>query len=696
VRYAEGEQLPENATPMVVGSFTGAATSRVEQAQDRVVYRTAEAIIEVALRPFTLTLTVKSLDGRVVCEVGGREKNNMSQWDAYNTGICRSVPDGHPLAVETFALRPQEAIYGFGEKFIGLDKRGQTIYVNALEALGVTTPRSYKNVPFFASTNGYGVFVNTSARMTAYVGSRAAADVQIAVEDDFLDYYIILGDLKQVLDRYTDITGKGALPPKWSFGYWQSKISYSSADETLQIVRDFRAADVPVDVIHLDTFWFREDWRCDLEFDPERFPDPAGYMSEMADLGVKVSLWQLPYIPEGSALYDELAAAGGFVRTEDGDIYDIGVCLTPGFNGRVGCIDFTNPAGVEVYKRHLRRLFEMGARVIKVDFGEQAPLDGVYHDGTPGHRAHNLYPLLYNEAVAEVTRECTGENIIWARSTWAGSQRYPVHWGGDSTPNWHNIAPQMAGGLSFGLSGFQFWSQDIGGFIGMTDGDLLVRWFQAGMFNSHSRIHGAGTRELTAFGGDVLNICRDFLHLRYALLPYIYAQAATCVERSLPMMRPLALEFQHDPTTWPIYDQWLFGDSLLVAPIMDPSGRRRVYMPDGRWTDWWTGQRLEGRRWIDVEVPLERMPLYMREGAVIPIGPRMLHVGERPTDSITLRVAPLTSDGERVHGVALDHGFAQSRYQARAGRHEVVVTGGGGVRFSLDVSGSEPVDLRVH
>jgi alpha-D-xyloside xylohydrolase len=398
VRYAEGEAVPANETPMVVGRFDGPdgpdGPSRAEARTEpgRALYRTAGVRVEVGLDP--LAISVAGPDGRELCAIGGREKNAFAQWDSYNTGICRSARDASPIAAECFALRPHEAIYGMGEQFLRLDKVGQTIDLNMLEAYGIATPRSYKNVPFFMSTRGYGVYLNHSSRITAWVGSLHAADLQIAVEDDFLDYYLIAGDLKQILSQYTDITGKGHLPPLWSFGYWQSKISYRSADETLEIARKMREAEVPVDVIHLDTHWFEKDWYCDLEFSRERFPDPEGYLRELREMGIKVSLWQLPYIPEGSQLFEDLKAVDGFVKNRDGGIYDVGICMVQGFEGVVGCVDYTNPEARRVHGDHLRRLFALGARVIKVDFGEMAPLDGVYHDGTPGHRAHNLYPLL--------------------------------------------------------------------------------------------------------------------------------------------------------------------------------------------------------------------------------------------------------------------------------------------------------------
>jgi alpha-D-xyloside xylohydrolase len=684
VRYAEGDEVPENRTAMVVGAPPAATRVAMQRESDRVVWTTPRARVTVRLDPLRIELDTP--EGEAVCAIGGREKNYFGTWDGYNTGICRSAKDGSPIGVECFDLHSHEAIFGLGEKFIRLNKMGQTIDLSMQEALGCTTPRSYKNIPFFASTRGYGVFLNHSCRITAWIGSMSATDLQVALEDDFLDYYLILGNLAEILPLYTDITGKGQLPPLWSFGFWQSKISYRSAEECLEVVRRLRAAGVPLDVIHLDTFWFERDWYCDLQFDAERFPDPPGFISELGELGVQLSLWQLPYIPEGSQLFEELSAVDGFVKDQRGRIYDTGICYVAGFKGVVGCIDYTNPEAKRVHQKFLRRLFELGVKAIKVDFGEQAPIDGVYFDGTPGERAHNLYPLLYNQAVAEVTEQATGENLIWARSAWAGSQRYPLHWGGDSSANWHNMVPQLEGGLSFGLSGFQFWSQDIGGFVGHTGGELLIRWMQFGTFLSHSRIHGMGKRELYEFEPEVLRICRDYIRLRYRLLPYIYGSAISCVQRSLPMARALVIDFQDDPNVWNLGDQYLFGDFLLVAPITTPNGRRELYLPRGVWRDWWTGERLEGSHWIQVQASLEKLPLYLREGSMIPMGPEMSHVGEFPIEEIALRVAPFEGDGESFFTVPVDHERVELHYRARGGRHSIEM-GRSKASFTLEVLG---------
>jgi len=634
------------------------------------------------------------LENNKLCGISGKEKNLFFNWDSYSTGICYSKIDDSPIGTECFDLSPHEAIYGFGERFTRLNKVGQTIDLIMDEAYGTTSTRSYKNIPFFLSTKGYGVFFNHSSPITCWVGSKSVVNTQIAVEDKFLDYYVITGDIKEILSQYTDITGKGVVPPKWSFGYWQSKISYKSAEEVLEIANKLREAEIPCDVIHLDTHWFKEDWYCDLEFDKERFPDPEKFLDDLKQLGFKVCLWQLPYIPERNKLFEELKAVEGFVKTKDGNIYDTKRCLTPGFQGIVGCIDFTNPKAIEIYKKWIRGLLKLGVKAIKTDFGENAPLEGVYHDGTPGHQMRNLYPLLYNKVVAEVTKEVTGDICIWSRSAWAGNQRYPVHWGGDSSVNWENMTPQIEGGLSFGLSGFQFWSQDIGGFLGATKGDILIRWMQVGLFHSHSRIHGSGKREIYKFKSEVQRICSNYIQLRYQLLPYIYGSAYDCVEKSLPMTRALVIEYQNDPNTWNIGNEFMFGNSLLVAPIMDNTNKRAIYLPMGLWTDWWTCERIHGGKWINIETDIETLPLYIREGGIVPMGPIMNYVDEIKTEEIEVKIAKFEGDGKTSFVVPVNGERILIEYTASNGKH-IVNIDKTNTTFKIEAIGSEDKTIEV-
>lgn len=675
IRYAEEDRPPVPTRSLVVGRPPPPTHCRAETGDGRTTLATATH--RAVLQHATGRLEIFQADGSLVCGIGGPEKGNFRAWDSHNTGVCRTEPEGVPLAVENFDLGPGECIYGFGEKFIGLDKVGQTIDLIMHDALGVHSPRSYKNVPFFCSTRGYGVFFDHHCLMTCWVGSLSAVDVQVALADDFLDYYVFCGQPAEVLAGYTELTGRSPVPPDWSFGLWQSKATYLSAEETLEVARQMRAHQLPADVLNVDTAWFERDWLCGLEFGPS-FPDPSGWLRQMAELGFKISLWQTPNLPEGTPLFREIAEVGGFVRHPAGGIYDVGICFTPGFRGVVGVIDFTNPRAVAIYQDYLRRLFRLGVRVIKTDFGEQAPIDGCYHDGTPGWRMRNLYPLLYNEAVAAVARAETGSTLVWSRSAWAGSQQFPVHWGGDSSPLWSNLAPQIAGGLSLGLCGFTFWSHDIGGFFGeKRDEALLLRWLQAGLFCSHPRIHGMGPQELYRFSPETLRLGRDLLRLRYRLLPYVWSQARHAAARGLPLLRALVLEFPDDPNVWRLADQFLFGDSFLVAPLCDPSGRRRLYLPQGTWTDWWTGQAVAGGRWLEVSHSLETFPLFLREGSVIPLGPERLCIDDRPVEDLEFVVTPLPADGSRTLEVWTGAASLPVTYRRREGRHQLLVPASG-------------------
>lgn len=675
VRYRVGHSTPPKETGLTVGEFSGPTRCDWDVGNERAIATTTAGTLVLQLDPWRWEWC--SPDGAVVCGAAGEEKNYFNQWDAYGLGLSHRLADGRPIATECFDLRPNEAIYGFGERFIRLNKVGQSIDVDMSDTKGVTTDRAYKNVGFFTSSLGYGVFLNHTARFSAWVGALSACDLQVGIDDDHLDYFVFIGDLKEILPLYTTLTGRGPVPAAWTFGFWQSKISYSSAEETLEVVREMRRHRLPCDVIHLDTNWFEQNWFCDLEFSPSRFPDPAGWISELRRLGVKVSLWQLPYIPEGSKLYADLTAVDGFVRRPDGSVYDSEITFVDGFRGTVGVIDFTNPRAVAIWQHHLRGLCRLGVAALKTDFGESAPVDGVYFDGTPGHRAHNLYPLLYNAAAAAALDGCPDGAVVWARSACAGGQRFPVHWGGDSSPNAANMIPQLEGGLSLGLSGFQFWSQDIGGFMGKTTDALLVRWLQWSIFLSHCRIHGFGHREFYRFAPETLRVCRKFLELRYRLLPYILGTAEQCRERSLPFARPLVVEYQDDRNTWNIGDEFLCGDSLLVVPLLDECGTRRAYLPPDVWHSWWTGDKIDARgfgRWHHVQEGLDRLPLFVRSGAIVPLGPVMNFVGEHEFEPIEIVIGPLSDDDERAFSFPLRSGErCEITYRRFGARHVVAV-----------------------
>ena len=563
--------------------------------------------------------------------------------------------DGRLTVRESVAVTPGEAFYGFGERFTSLDKWGQEIVLWATDSGNVSSPRSYKNVPFLMSTAGYGLFVHSSAPMVFRMGCESSISYSIHGADSCLDYFLIHGpDLKQILKRYADLTGHAPVPPRWSFGFWVSRAGYRSREEVETVAREMRQRDLPCDVLSLDPWWMGDGPWSTYEWDTGAFPDPAGMMRGLREQGVRTCLWINPYLPAGTPAYAEALARGFLVSRPDGSVSPV----IEAFAGHdLAALDFTNPEARTWFQDKLRALLDIGAAVFKTDFGEQAPVDAVYHDGRSGLEMHNIYPLLYNRTVFELTEDYFGRGFTWGRSAYAGSHRYPVQWGGDSYSSLDQMACQIRALLGYGLSGVPFCSHDVGGFDyppqsfdhsersgqwflegGALDPVVYTRWLQFGVFSSHLRAHGKQPREPYAYGPQVEAIARRYLRLRYRLLPYIYSQAVQSAQTGLPMARAMALEFQDDPTTHPLDLQYLFGDSFLVAPVVRRDHRCRVYLPAGDWLDYWTKEMVKGPRWLDLEVPLDTLPLWVRAGAMIPLGPEMAHTGEKPLDPLTLEL----------------------------------------------------------
>jgi alpha-D-xyloside xylohydrolase len=477
------------------------------------------------------------------------------------TPLCfaRSAANLHRHLATSFTLSPGEKLFGCGESFTRLDKRGQKLVLYTYDAYSAQTPHMYKPVPFFMSSRGYGMFVHTSAPLTLDLGASYDEANVVYLGDDVLDLFFF-GSPKEVLSEYTAITGRAPVPPLWSFGLWMGRESYSSEEETREVAKKLREHRIPSDVIHLDTDWTEVPHRCDFEFSPSRFPDPAKMLSDLKEDGFRVSLWQLPYFNPKNDLHGEAVEKGYAVLSAYGK---------PPVDDAV--IDLSNPEAVEWYQGKLARLLERGVGIFTADFGEAAPLSGIYHGDTSSFLEHNLYPLRYNKAVAEVTERVTGNGAIYARSAWAGSQRYPLHWGGDAEITAGAMTGTLRGGLSLGLCGFSFWSHFIGGFSEKTPEDLYLRWLAFGALCSHSRCHGAPPTEPWEYGEAFTKGFRRVVEMRYRLLPYVYAQAKLSSEKGFPMLRTLFFEYPDDPACWTVEDEYMFGGDILVAP----SSRRR-------------------------------------------------------------------------------------------------------------------------
>jgi alpha-D-xyloside xylohydrolase len=489
--------------------------------------------------------------------------------------------------------------------------------------------------------------VHTSAPVTFDFGRDFDQTCTVYSGDEALDLFVFLGSPREVLAEYTALTGRSPVPPLWSFGLWMSRITYKSEDEVRDVAAKLRQHRIPSDVIHLDTGWFEQDWRSDYKFSTTRFKDPAKMIADLRDQGFRVSLWQLTYFTPGNPLYRKLVDSGYVVRGFDGKGPDEDAIL-----------DFSNPEAVTWYREQLAGLLKLGVAAIKADFGEDAPLNGLYASGRTGLHEHNLYPLRYNKVVAEVTKEITGDWIIWGRSAWAGSQRYPVHWGGDAENTDSAMAATLRSGLSMGLSGFTYWSHDIGGFFEKAPRDLYRRWLPFGMLTSHSRAHGAPPKEPWLYDEAFVGDFRRAAELKYALMPYVYARAKASSELGHPMMRPLFFEYPDDPTSWLVEDEYLFGSDLLVAPLFREGTGRSVYVPPGTWVDYQTGKTYPGARWHTIAAGEIPVVLLVRDHAAIPHARVAQSTGEIDWKAIELRV--FSSDNAAAEGLfALPDGGVQ-------------------------------------
>lgn len=607
IKMASGPQFhPEKESLMLVN---GTAPNHPElwdysKIEGGHKYTSAHGAVEILMKPWHV---------KIYDENGKLLTSTIHNSDVQNTytpvlpfSYVRRNSDYSRSMAAVFTLKPGEMIFGCGESFTQFNKRGQEVVLWVDDANGVQNETMYKPIPFYMSSRGYGVFMHHSSPITVDFGKYFNAANSMMIGDDEADLFFFIGDPKEILDEYTDLTGKAAMPPLWSFGFWMSRISYFSEEQGREVAKKLRKYKIPSDVIHFDTGWFDVDWRNNYEFSEERFDDPEDMLSDLKDQGFHVSLWQLPYFTPKNTLFDEIVDQGLAVKDRKGNIpYEDAV------------LDFSNPKTVNWYQNKLKNLFDMGVSVFKVDFGEAAPLKGIYHSGRTGFYEHNLYPLRYNKAVAEITKKEKGYSLIWARSAWAGSQRYPLHWGGDAGTTNTAMAATLRGGLSLGLCGFSFWSHDLGGFVTKSPESLYRRWTPFGMLSSHVRSHGEPPTEPWLYNESFLNAFRKADNMRYELMPYIYAQAKESSEKGLPMLRALFIEYPDDPGAWLIDDEYLFGSSLLVAPLFEEVTKRNVYLPEGTWIDYQTNKVYE-EGWHTIEAGDIPIIVLVKNGSVIP------------------------------------------------------------------------------
>lgn len=529
------------------------------------------------------------------------------------------TPEGRFIH-EQLSLSVGECVYGLGERFTAFVKNGQVVDMWNADA-ATTSDQAYKNIPFYLTNRGYGVFVNHPERVSFEVASEHVDKVQFSVPGEYLDYFVIYGPHpKEVLERYTALTGRPALPPAWSFGLWLTTSFTTSYDEetVTHFIQGMADRDIPLSVFHFDCFWMREFQWCDFTWDKRCFPDPVGMLKRLKERGLHICVWINPYIAQKSPLFDEAAERGYLLKKPNGDIWQ-----TDMWQAGMGIVDFTNPEARKWFAEKIQALVDMGVDCFKTDFGERIPTEVVYHDGSDPQRMHNFYAYLYNKTVFEALKEKKGEGetVLFGRSATAGSQRFPVHWGGDCLATYESMAASLRAGLSLGLCGFGFWSHDIGGFIGTPTPDLYKRWCAFGLLSSHSRLHGNDSYRVPwLFDEEAVEVLRFFTKLKCRLMPYLYGCAIEAHEKGIPVMRAMILEFPDDPACDYLDRQYMLGDALLVAPVFSPDGTVDFYLPEGRWTNFLTGQVLEGGRWHREKHGYLSLPLMVRPNSVIPVG----------------------------------------------------------------------------
>ena len=589
---------------MLAGPVPTTSAWKMKSDGKTIAYTTDYGTVEIQKYPWRIVL--KDKNGKVLTQTRHIIDNDSSQVKLLPFSFIKRGSDNSRSVNPVLTIAPGERIYGCGESFGALNKVGQKVQIMVTDPQGPETDGQYKPVPFYFSNRGYGIFMHTSASVTADFGASYIGAQRLFMADEQIDFFVFFGSPKDILNEYTNITGKSPMLPLWTFGTWMSRITYFSQEEGLEIAKQLRQNKIPSDVIHFDTGWFGVDWQCDYEFAKDRFKDPKGMLDQLKREGFHTCLWQLPYFTPKNRFFRELVDGGMAVKNAAGSLpYEDAV------------LDLSNPKTVKWYQDKIANLIKLGVGAIKCDFGEAAPYDGFYYSGRGGLYEHNLYPVRYNKALFEAVKANSGEGVIWARSAWAGSQRYPLHWGGDAATTNTGMLGDLRGGLSFGLSGFSFWSHDMGGFVTASPEDIYRRWLPFGFLSSHTRAHGAPPTEPWLINESFTKAFRQAAEMKYKLMPYVYAQAKDCSERGLPMVRALLVEFPEDPGAWLVEDEYMFGSQILVAPLLESGDSRTCYLPKGKWIDYQTGKVYEGG-YQTIKVGEIPAVILVRDGSLIP------------------------------------------------------------------------------
>lgn len=629
----------------------------IQENEKEVVMADGSFLVRVNKKEWLLTY---EKDGRLLTSCGF---HNLG-YAQYDRERATMFPQHHymkadyqPYMVTELSLQPGECVYGLGERFTAFVKNGQTVDCWNEDG-GTSSQISYKNVPFYMTNRGYGVFADHADPVSFEIASEKVEYVGMSVPGEEIRYYLIGGqNMKEILERYTGLTGRPALPPAWSFGLWLTTSFTTNYDENTvnSFLAGMREREIPVRVFHFDCYWMRAFHWCDFHWDPEMFPDVAGMLKRYKEQGLKICVWINPYIAQGTDVFLEGMENGYLLKRADKK----GVRQMDNWQPGMGLVDFTNPEAVKWYKGKLKELLDAGVDCFKTDFGERIPIDVAYWDGSDPMAMHNYYTYLYNSCVFGLLKEEKGEKeaVLFARSATAGCQQFPVHWGGDCCATFSSMAETLRGGLSFMMSGFSFWSHDMGGFEMTASPALYKRWVQFGLLSSHSRLHGSKSYRVPwLYDEEACDVCREFTQLKYSLMPYLYEQAVNAHETGIPLMRPMALEFEQDPASAYLDMQYMLGEKLLVVPVFREDQWVEYYLPQGNWTHLLSGECRQGPAWYKETYDFHSLPLYVREGTILAVGNCLTKPDYDYTDGLQLQIFCLSEGEKAVCDVAATEG----------------------------------------
>ncbi len=613
----------------------------VEETEEEILVKSGDLSLRINKKSWSMSY---EREGKVLTASSGRDLAYMrTQW----TGFAYDMdPEGKAYMRQQLGIDVNEHVYGLGERFGALVRNGQSVDIWNEDG-GTSTDQSYKNIPFYLTDKGYGVFVNSSDKVSFEVGTEQVTKVEFSVKGESLDYFVINGPtMKDVLRRYTDITGKPALPAPWTYGLWLSTSFTTNYDEdtVMRFVDGMLERGIGLRVFHFDCFWMKDFHWSDFLWDTRVFPDPEGMLGRIKAKGLNICVWINPYIAQESALFSEGKAKGYFIKRPNGDVWQWDM-WQPG----MALVDFTNPDACKWFQDKLEVLLDMGVDCFKTDFGERIPTNCVYADGSDPEKMHNYYTYLYNKTVFDLLerKRGKGEAVLFARSATVGGQKFPVHWGGDCWSDYVSMEESLRGGLSLTMSGFGYWSHDIGGFESTSTPDVYKRWAAFGLMSSHSRLHGSTSYRVPwAYDEEAVDVVRYFTEVKAKLMPYLYRNSIETAATGVPMMRSMVMEFTKDRNCAYLDKQYMLGDSLLVAPIFNDESKAIYYLPEGTWTHYLTGEVKEGGKWYEEPCGYLSIPVFAKENSLIAVGQEKMKPDYNYAENVEIRAYSLTDGGK--------------------------------------------------